>query len=235
MSELVCWMAVPDARAPITSQLYTALTPVEQARADRFRFARDEAAYVAAHGLLRLELGRRLGQAPEQVEIVYDPLGKPRVRVPNGAPLHFSISHSRRYVACAFSRYLVGVDIEHIDRELDLSVSRVLSGPERQYLNSVAPEDRKAAFFQIWTMKEAVLKAFGTGLSTPLDSFSVCVKTLSIRPEPGSPLPVDLQWCVTLRHLGNGSICCAVRIGRKSQVPPMNFNEGLRDESLLLS
>lgn len=218
MSELVCWMAMPDAHSDLTMRLLSRLTPVEKARADRFCFASDRAAFVAAHGMLRAELGRRLGQAPERIEIVYDSLGKPRVLAPDTPP-HFSISHSKRHVACAFSRYSVGVDIEHIDRKLNVSVSKVLSEPERQHLNSVAPEDRKVVFFEIWTMKEAALKAFGTGPSTPLDSFSVRAEKLSIRPEAGSPLPVSRHWCTDLRHLGNGSICCPARIDEKPQVP----------------
>jgi len=225
---------MPDARSRLISRLHSLLTPVEKARADRFYFASDRAAYVAAHGMLRMELGRRLGQAPEGVEIAYDALGKPRLVAPDAPPLYFSISHTRRCVACAFSRYSVGVDIEHVDREVDLQVSKVLSEQERRHLDSVAPQHRKVAFFEIWTMKEAALKAFGTGLSTPLDSFTVCASTLSIRPEAGSALPLSRYWCTSLHHLGNGFVCCAARISDKPPVPSIECSEWLHDDARML-
>jgi 4'-phosphopantetheinyl transferase len=230
MSELVCWMAVPDTRAGEASRLRALLTPAEQERADRFRFATDRTAYVTAHGLLRAELGRRLGEAPERVEIVHDAMGKPGLAGPRAPALHFSISHSRRYVACAFSRVKVGVDIEQTDREIDPAVAKVLSGPERRHLDSLAPKDRTAAFLEIWTMKEAALKAYGTGLSTPLDGFSVCAASRCVRPGAGSPLPAARHWSVTLRHLGVGSVCSVARIGGGPHIPPIEFKEWLHQD-----
>lgn len=227
MSELVCWMAVPDTLAGEISRLRALLTPAERARADRFRFATDRMAYVTAHGLLRAELGRRLGEAPERVEIVHDAMGKPGLAGPRASALYFSISHSRGYVACAFSRVKVGVDIEQIDREIDPAVAKVLSGLERRHLDSLEPEDRTAAFLEIWTMKEAALKAYGTGLSTPLDGFSVCAASRCVRPGAGSPLPAARHWSVTLRHLGVGSVCSVARIGGGPHIPPMKFKEWL--------
>lgn len=234
MSELVCWMLVPDTRAGAVSRLRALLPPAEQARADRFRFATDRTAYVAAHGLLRAELGRWLGKAPGRVEIVYDALGKPGLAGPRAPALHFSISHSRRYVACAFSQVRVGVDIEETDREIDLAVAKVLAGPERRHLDRLAPEDRTVAFLEIWTMKEAALKAYGTGLSMPLDSFSVCAASRCVQPGAGSPLPAARHWSVTLRHLGDGSVCSVARIGGGPQISPMEFKERLHQDFDLL-
>jgi 4'-phosphopantetheinyl transferase len=49
----------------------------ERARAARFAFEEDRQAYVAAHALLRADLSRRAGGAPQDWRFAAAPLGKP--------------------------------------------------------------------------------------------------------------------------------------------------------------
>ena len=70
----------------------------------------------------------------------------------------------------------MGVDVERVrprPRALDLARSR-LHPREAEALSAVpAGPDRDVAFARLWTAKEAVLKARGTGLAGGLDGFAV--------------------------------------------------------------
>lgn len=86
--------------------------------------------------------------------------------------LDFNISHAGSHVALAFARNQpLGVDIEECSRKLPATdlARRFFSAPETAALARVAPGVRTAAFLQLWTHKEAVLKALGEGLAFGLD------------------------------------------------------------------
>ena len=76
----------------------------------------------------------------------------------------FNIAHSGNVVACAFSDELkIGLDIEKI-RELNLNnFDYILNELDHQNIEKAI--NRYEAFFKIWTIKEAVTKALGKGLS----------------------------------------------------------------------
>jgi 4'-phosphopantetheinyl transferase len=69
----------------------------------------------------------------------------------------------------------IGVDIEQIRPLGDMeSVFRTISSrAEQTEFDALHEQKRADAFFRCWTMKEACVKAHGTGLSTPLDSIEV--------------------------------------------------------------
>lgn len=96
-------------------------------------------------------------------------------RTENGKPYaegaaFFNISHSGSFAVAAVSDCEVGVDIERI-REVNLKIAEKFSSDEREYILSA--ENPQKAFFEIWTAKEAYLKKCGTGITVPLNSFSV--------------------------------------------------------------
>ncbi len=69
----------------------------------------------------------------------------------------------------------VGVDVERVrprPRALALARSR-LHPKEADALAAVPDAERDEAFARLWTAKEAVLKARGTGLVGGLDTFAV--------------------------------------------------------------
>ena len=144
----------------------------ERERLEHLRFARDRRDYAAAHALLRTELSRYAGGAPEAWRFVQDARGKPAVADVPGAPaLSFSLSHARGIVACAIAAGLpVGVDVEPIDRDVhDMEIARrFFSTDETARLARMAGEqERRTHFFELWTLKEAYAKAVGLGLAQP--------------------------------------------------------------------
>jgi 4'-phosphopantetheinyl transferase len=96
--------------------------------------------------------------------------GKPFA--PEWPDLHFNLSHSGRHALLAFARdQPLGVDIEARDRRVShVEIARRFFAPdEAQAIAGLAPERRADAFRHLWTYKEAVLKALGTGLNFGLD------------------------------------------------------------------
>ena len=153
------------------------LSEEERTRCARFMFARDRRDFAIAHALLRQTLSRHHPIPPREWTFVPEPHGKPRISadLTTAADLHFNIAHTHGLVACAVSRGAdVGIDVEEIERRSDpLEIaSRYFSVIETEDLKRCAPDDRFERFTEIWTLKEAYIKAIGKGLSLPLDEFA---------------------------------------------------------------
>jgi 4'-phosphopantetheinyl transferase len=151
----------------------------ETARADRFHFARDRVGFIAGRASLRRILGHYLEADPAALAFSYGPAGKPDLRAPSGGKaVKFNLSHSAGWALLAVTRGReLGVDLERLRVEADLAaVARRFFAPaEFQALAAFAPPLDAQAFCACWTRKEALLKAFGAGLSLPLDGFCVSI------------------------------------------------------------
>jgi 4'-phosphopantetheinyl transferase len=151
------------------------LTPEEVQRAQRFVFDRHRDQYLITRALVRTTLSRYADVEPRDWEFQQDRYGKPHVAGPVTLPLAFNLSHTDGLVICGVAAVsMLGVDVERIDRATEaLSIARrFFARPEVEYLASANEPDRRATFFQIWTLKEAYIKARGEGLSIPLADFA---------------------------------------------------------------
>ena len=153
------------------------LTGEERARAARFAFIRDQAAFVTTRAAIRRALGRALSCPPESVEILAGTTGRPVLSPSHGSALDFNVSHSGSLALIALSPdRLVGADIEcHApDRGLRELVPQVMGEGERALLDA---QESDAAFchefYACWTRKEALVKGLGVGISADLTSFDV--------------------------------------------------------------
>ncbi len=160
------WLAPPPAAL---AEFGASLSSAEAERAARFRFERDRDRFVAGRGLLRRLLGRYLQTDPQAVEFTYSAEGKPALAGAFAASgLHFNLAHSEGLALLAVTRAgPVGIDVERIRALSDAAelVSRFFSARESAAFR-LLPEDQKpAAFFSLWTRKEAWLKATGEGLA----------------------------------------------------------------------
>jgi 4'-phosphopantetheinyl transferase len=143
-------------------------TRSEHRRAQRYRFDADRHRHLAGRGLIRTFLAHKYDCAPQAPSITEGPNGKPQL---NGAPgrnsdFAFNIAHTEGVVVAAFSRTdPVGIDVEAQGRDADMEglVQRVFTASERRRWRKLSPGRRPEFFFQIWTCKEAFLKATGHG------------------------------------------------------------------------
>lgn len=117
---------------------------------------------------IEYDLGRSLEEI-DQEKIGRTQKGKPYF---NRIPLEFSISHSGNIWVCAMGECRVGTDIqiEKTARTLEIA-KRFFTKEESDFVS----ENGTAAFFQIWSMKEAFVKYTGEGISYGFDKFSVVI------------------------------------------------------------
>lgn len=178
--EVHVWRVALTQSQEISDHLRRCLAPDELARASRFHFDQDRAHFIVGRAALRSILGGYLAIAPERVEFVYGPQGKPalveaqRDALTNG--LEFNLAHSHGLALCALTcGKRVGVDLEQIRPMPDAEqiAERFFSPTELTALRQVTEAGKPDAFFRCWTRKEAFIKADGQGLSMPLDSFDV--------------------------------------------------------------
>lgn len=102
-------------------------------------------------------------------EVKYNPFGKPYLY----DHIDFNISHSGNYIFCAIAEGLkVGIDIEELKPINFSEMHQIMNATEWLYIRAAIDPLRE--FYRMWTLKEAALKAEGTGFLTDPDK--VCVK-----------------------------------------------------------
>ena len=168
------WTLALDDRA-IREPVEELLSPDERERASRFRFERHRAQFALTRATLRRLLASYLSVSAREICFCYSSHGKPGL---SESRLDFNVSHTEGMAVFGFTRgRRIGVDVERIraDFRLDEVAERFFSVAERAALNDLPMGARHAAFFRIWTRKEAYIKARGEGLAHPLEQFDVSV------------------------------------------------------------
>lgn len=151
------------------------LSADEQERADRFKVQPPRKQFVTTRSALRLLLAYYLDSQPLDIEFEYADHGKPNIRHPD-TTLQFNVSHAKECALIAIAdSFPIGVDIEWLERKTDTNAlsKRFYSVAEQQQLGKLPADQRHRAFLNLWTQKEAFLKAQGSGLSRDTRTFSV--------------------------------------------------------------
>lgn len=176
-SQAITIWSTPVAETPkdVWPRLHSYLSRSERIRAARFRFDRNRHEYIAAHALKRWIISLATGEAAHDIEFTVGPQGKPFVAKGNGP--YFNITHCRGLVACGLSDTLeLGVDAENLMREPPLDEAEsFFTAKEIALLRAAKPSEQALIFLKLWTLKEAVIKATGMGLSQGLKTFSISV------------------------------------------------------------
>ena len=153
------------------------LDPAERERLDRFRIPRPRREYALCRAALRAGLCERLDCANDDLSFGYHEHGKPFALVRGRAvPASFNVSHSTPHGLIGLAAQgRLGIDVEarRADRDFD-GIAGVVFGPQERATVAVAwGEDKIRLFYRLWTLKEAVIKALGTGFSLNPSGFEV--------------------------------------------------------------
>lgn len=150
------------------------LSDEEKERQSKFKFNALSKKYAQRTGALRYLLAQYIDVSPGGVKFEFNKYGKPYLS--GEVALTFNLSHSRDWFCLAIANKAeVGCDIEWIDESIehDDLIEQYFSKIEQLEYKSFPPAERPGIFFNLWTRKEAFIKAVGQGLSYGLDRFSV--------------------------------------------------------------
>ncbi|WP_426687732.1 4'-phosphopantetheinyl transferase family protein [Rhodanobacter ginsengiterrae] len=134
--------------------------------------------YRASQGRrpLRVLLAGYLGIAAGQVVLIDGEHGRPALAAVHDQSLGFNWSHSGDQALIAVGRNITpGIDLERVrprHRALEIA-ARFFSADEAAALAALPLAEQAVAFLEVWTAKEAVVKALGRGIAFGLDRFSV--------------------------------------------------------------
>lgn len=146
----------------------------EERRAQASRFIHQADAYRSVLGevLTRVTLSEITGIGADKLSFSHSIYGKPCLAQYPDRP--FNVSHSGDWVALiSGGTDELGVDVEKIS-PIDLQIAeRFFSPQENTYLAAQPVDQQLNTFYRLWTLKESYIKAIGTGLSLPLDSFAI--------------------------------------------------------------
>lgn len=171
------WIARLDIPSVQIQDLRNILSKDELDRAKRFSVEQHRTHFIAGRGFLRLILSRYLEISPDLIRFRYTSFGKPILDIqPEEKTLHFNLSHSNGIALYAFSKgSKIGIDIEYLQHQIAFKqLSEQFFAPnEIKVLRVLSDAKQRMMFFQLWTRKEAYIKAIGQGLSFPLNQFDV--------------------------------------------------------------
>jgi 4'-phosphopantetheinyl transferase len=164
--------------------------------------------YLTGRALLRFALERWTGLPAASHRLRVREGGKPECM--NGPAI--SVSHDRSSVACAITASgEIGVDVQHVEsrrRTIDIA-RRYFSQAENAWLENARPD----AFYMLWVLKEAYLKALGTGIAGGLDALECRVEPPMIDAKTAVPASLAL-YSVDGAYLGIAVLGCRVEESR---------------------
>lgn len=141
--------------APSESRLAPFLIAEDWHVAKSFKSPLLEKRYLYSRAVLRQQLALFSHRPLAELHIKHDAYNKPYL---TDGP-YFSISHSYPFCAIAIANHPIGIDIEYTSQPIDPVLFEVCLS-EKEKANWECHSD----FYMYWCAKEAVLKAYGTGL-----------------------------------------------------------------------
>lgn len=127
--------------------------------------------------LVRYIAADKISIGCSEVQFYKNQFGKPSIK--NLSDFCFNVSHSGKWIVCAIDDEEIGIDIEEMC-PIDLKVAdRFFSKPEIREMQFKLSSQKLSYFYSLWTLKESYIKAWGKGLSIPLDSFSLKINSLN--------------------------------------------------------
>lgn len=121
--------------------------------------------FVKSRAVTSAILSQYIGSNSHDLKLSYNEFGKPYLT--NHKNHHFNLTHSGHQMLMATAPCPVGIDVEIIieNRDIHEAAKMVFSKQENQSLSQTTVKNQSRKFYNIWTRKEAYLKALGCGFA----------------------------------------------------------------------
>lgn len=157
----------------LPADAHESLSSPERVRLAQIGNSQQAKLFLLGRYLLRQILSPRLQLAPSQIPISINHKGKPTLLASDSleTDCHFNISHTASLLALAIGNQApLGVDLESrllSSRQIERLARRYFNKDEQTWL---ALQPDPTHFLRLWTIKEAVLKAHGSGIANNLNA-----------------------------------------------------------------
>jgi len=168
------WVIEP---ARLSSQslsfLQSLLSTSEQQALKKYKHPKAHHTALITRSVSRLILSEYIALAPNEIVFIRNQHGKPEIKN-NPHHIRFNLSHNNELIVMAVCvKDDIGCDIENPQRSINIEpiTRRYFSSQEHIEITNCPITEQQIRFFEIWTLKEALVKATGVGISLGLDSF----------------------------------------------------------------
>jgi len=176
-NEVHVWFCCPDkiTDKSVLDEYISILSAEETAKYKRFHFEKDRHSYLVSHALVRKVLSSYCGISPNEWGFTNNQHGKPDISPEIKCPaLKFNLSHTDGMSVCVVSLDNdCGIDVENVQRKSRTFAvaDRMFAAAEVATMRSGNDSEVQRKFFEFWTLREAYVKAIGTGLGGSSKAF----------------------------------------------------------------
>lgn len=235
--EVDLWTFRLDAMPAVQAELSRCLSEDELARAQRYHFDLHRNRFITGRARLREILSRYVGSTPGELLFQTGPAGKPALAswwAKSG--IEFNLAHCEHLAVVAVAlQGRIGVDVERV-RVLEGSMELVrqfFCPHEARLFAGLPAPDQAAAFFSLWTRKEAFLKATGQGIGQHLNRVEVSFlngdepKILHLPADVAAGVPAS--WTLCSLEPARGFVAAVAFEGRLPKLQARCWDVGMED------
>ncbi|MCR9016010.1 4'-phosphopantetheinyl transferase family protein [Aquiflexum gelatinilyticum] len=146
------------------------LSGEELIKSERFVREQDKYSFLASSVMKKILCSYYIGCEPQSVEFEVNEFNKPKIKIQKD--IHYNTSHSGDWLLFIFSNNPCGIDVERINPEFDYISILEMSFHHDEIDFIQKSKEPINQFFKIWTIKESILKAEGTGLMDNLNELN---------------------------------------------------------------
>ncbi len=206
---------VPVSHDPeVTKQCASVLSDSELQIAERFVTQSDRALFRQRRAFRRYCGALALGSSLPISQVSFKETEKGRPWLSDLPDSWFSFSSCRLgFIGAWSSTHAIGVDLEDQMKKLETTelAQQFFSAAEAKAVERAGGLERRSAFLQLWSLKEAALKSIGEGLPFGLDAFGFEVglnpRVVHVPPDHGGPEQFSA-------HMIEGTDSCAALVIR---------------------